>query len=295
MNKTKMLKGYLFAIASAVIYGCMPLMATHIYADGVNAMTLVFLRNFLALPALAILAFFQQKTLKVPAKALGRISLIAAFGCCITPVLLFSSYLYIPSGTATVLHFVYPSIVVVMGLVFLKKKLQLGTLLSLLLCIGGICLFYKPGADFHWGGAGLALGSGLTFATYVVLLSVYKNRQISGFLFTFYVALSSSVLMFLTCVLSGNLALPQSLTGWGLCLLFALGVTTGAVVLFQQGTFIIGGERASILSTFEPITSLVVGVLFLNETISLRDYAGAVLIIAASVLIAVFDMKKAEK
>ena len=295
MNKMKMLKGYLFAIASAVIYGCMPLMATHIYADGVNAMTLVFLRNLLALPVLAVLAFFQQKCLKVPVKELGRIGIIAAFGCCITPVLLFSSYHYIPSGTATVLHFVYPSIVVVMGLVFLRKKAQLGTLLSLLLCIGGIVLFYKPGADFHWGGAGLALGSGLTFATYVVILSCFRNAKISGFLFTFYVALSSSVLMGITCVATGNLALPQSLTGWGLCLLFALGVTAGAVVLFQQGTFIIGGERASILSTFEPITSLVVGVLFLGETIGARDYAGAVLIIAASVLIAVFDMKKEAK
>jgi len=35
-----------------------------------------------------------------------------------------------------------------------------------------------------------------------------------------------------------------------------------------------------------------VGVLFLNETIGLRDYMGAALVVAASVLIAVLDMKK---
>ena len=292
MKASKMLKGYLFAIISAVIYGCMPLMAKHIYADGVNAMTLVFLRNVLALPVLAVLAKLQNKTLKIPAKSLGAIGLLAAFGCCATPVLLFSSYHYIPSGTATVFHFIYPCLVVVIGVIFLRKRVQVGTLLSLLLCLGGICLFYKPGAAFHWGGSGLAIGSGVTFATYVVLLSVYKNKEISGFLFTFYVALSSSVLMFAACVATGSLVLPQSLLGWGLCLLFALGVTVGAVVLFQQGTFLIGGERASILSTLEPITSVVVGVLFLNETIGLRDYMGAALVVAASVLIAVLDMKK---
>jgi len=247
MKASRMLKGYLFAIISAVIYGCMPLMAKHIYADGVNAMTLVFLRNVLALPVLAVLAKLQNKTLKIPAKSLGAIGLLAAFGCCATPVLLFSSYHYIPSGTATVFHFIYPCLVVVIGVIFLKKRVQVGTLLSLLLCLGGICLFYKPGAAFHWGGSGLATGS---------------------------------------------LVLPQSLLGWGLCLLFALGVTVGAVVLFQQGTFLIGGERASILSTLEPITSVVVGVLFLNETIGLRDYMGAALVVAASVLIAVLDMKK---
>lgn len=287
-----MLKGYLFAILSAVIYGLMPLMASHIYADGVNAMTLVFLRNFLALPVLAVLALCQQKTLKAPVKALGGTAFLAAFGCCITPVLLFSSYHYIPSGTATTIHFVYPAIVVLIGILFLKKKAQLGTVLSLLLCLCGICLFYKPGGDFHWGGAGLALASGVTFAIYVAMLPVLRSQQVKGFLFTFYIALCSSVMMAITCLATGNLALPQSLTGWAWCLLFALGVTAGAVVLFQQGTFLIGPERASILSTFEPITSVVVGVLFMEEVIGLRDYVGILLVLAASVLIALFDMKK---
>lgn len=288
----KTLKGYLFAILSAVIYGLMPLMASHIYADGVNAMTLVLLRNLLALPVLAVLAFCQQKTLKVPAKALGGMAFLAAFGCCITPVLLFSSYHYIPSGTATTIHFVYPAIVVLIGIVFLKKKAQLGTVLSLVLCVGGICLFYKPGADFHWGGAALALLSGVTFAIYVAMLPMLRQEQVKGFLFTFYIALCSTVMMAIACVATDNLALPQSLAGWGWCLLFALGVTAGAVVLFQQGTFCIGPERASILSTFEPITSVVVGVVFMEEVIGLRDYVGIALVLAASVLIAVFDMKK---
>ena len=288
----KTLKGYLFAILSAVIYGLMPLMASHIYADGVNAMTLVLLRNLLALPVLAVLAFCQQKTLKVPAKALGGMAFLAAFGCCITPVLLFSSYHYIPSGTATTIHFVYPAIVVLIGILFLKKKAQLGTVLSLVLCVGGICLFYKPGADFHWGGAALALFSGVTFAIYVAMLPVLRQEQVKGFLFTFYIALCSTVMMAIACVATDNLVLPQSLAGWGWCLLFALGVTAGAVVLFQQGTFCIGPERASILSTFEPITSVVVGVVFMEEVIGLRDYVGIALVLAASVLIALFDMKK---
>ena len=50
------IKGYVFVIASAIIFGCMSLGAKIIYADGVNALSLVFLRNSLALPALALLA-----------------------------------------------------------------------------------------------------------------------------------------------------------------------------------------------------------------------------------------------
>ena len=98
--------------------------------------------------------------------------------------------------------------------------------------------------------------------------------------------------MGITCLATGNLVLPQTLTGWGWCVLFALGVTCGSVVLFQQGTFLIGGERTSILSTFEPITSVVAGVLFLQETMGVRDVVGIVLVLTASTLIAVMDAKK---
>ena len=48
--RSEMYKGYIFAILSAVIFGCMPLMAKYIYAEGVTPTTLVFLRNLLALP-----------------------------------------------------------------------------------------------------------------------------------------------------------------------------------------------------------------------------------------------------
>ena len=46
--------GYLCVILSAVIFGCMPLGANFLYAQGVTPMSLVFLRNLLSLPVLAL-------------------------------------------------------------------------------------------------------------------------------------------------------------------------------------------------------------------------------------------------
>ena len=48
--------------------------------------------------------------------ALLETSLTGFFGCCITPILLFSSYCYLASGMATVFHFAYPVIVVLGGM-----------------------------------------------------------------------------------------------------------------------------------------------------------------------------------
>ena len=292
MAAQKVFRGYVYSILSAVIYGLMPLMATHIYADGVNAITLVFLRNFLALPSLALLAYIESKTLKIKIKPFFSISILSFLGCTITPILLFSSYSYIPSGTATVFHFIYPTLVVIIGLVFLKRKMEKATLISIAFCFVGIAVFYNPQASFHFGGAGLALMSGVTFAIYVVLLSKFESLENMGFLFSFYVALWSSIITFVLCVSTNSLLLPQSFNGWLLCALFALLVTTGAVVLFQQGTFIIGGEKTAILSTLEPITGVVVGIWLLGEKCKLNIILGSVLVLAASVIIAASDIKK---
>ena len=298
VNSRKLIKGYIFVILSAVLYGLMPLMTTHIKADGANAYSLVFLRNALSLPALAALALWQQKTLKVPLKELPTIALAALFGCCITPVLLYCSYDFIDSGTATVFHFVYPALVVLGGILFLKQKPAVGTLVSVLVCIVGIALFFDPNATVTPEGSILALASGLTFSVYVLMLSAFPNRKATGFVFTFYVALVCTIAMGIYCVATNNLALPGSAWGWLLCALFALAINAVATVLFQQGTFLVGGQRASILSTMEPITGVVVGATLLGEFVGksagsiARTVIGSVLVVAATVMIALFDSKK---
>lgn len=294
--KTETLKGYLFVITSAVIYGCMPLMAKFIYAEGVNPLSLVLLRNLLSLPALAILAFAGQRSLKIPVRALPTVSLAALMGCSVTPMLLFYSYQYISSGTATVFHFIYPAVVVLFGMFTVKGKRSLGNALSLVLCVLGIVLFYEAGSGFHPLGGALALLSGLAYAIYVLVLSAFRYKdRVTGFTFCFYVSVVCSAVMLVACLVSGQLAFPTSLVGWGLCLLFALTLNVGAVFLFQRGTFLIGGDRASVLSTLEPVTSVLVGMAVFHEAVSIRTAIGVVLVLSASLMIALMDAGRKQK
>lgn len=291
----KTIKGCIFAVLSAIIYGCMPLMAKYIYADGVTPFTLVFLRNLFSVVPLGILAFREQKTLKAPLRMLPEVGLIALLGCCLTPILLFSSYQFIASGSATVFHFAYPTLVVVAEILFLRKKVHASSIISVLLCTVGISLFYTPQETFSFTGSALSLLSAVTFAAYVVMLSRFDRSRLSGFLFTFYIILMSSIAAFIICIATNNLVLPSTLSGWGLCVLFSLLVTTCAVVLFQQSAFLIGGEGTSILSTLEPITSVVIGVVIFREPFGPRLLIGTILVIAASIVTVCFNLIKAGK
>ena len=288
----KTVKGYVFAIVSAVIFGCMPLMSSYIYADGVNPMSLVFLRNLFSLPALAVLAYLESRTLKVPPKQLPAIAAVSILGCCITPILLFSSYRHMASGTATVFHFIYPAVVVMAEILFFHKPAKTANIISVVMCVLGVGLFYTPGEPLSLTGSVLALTSGVTFASYVIALSAFRDSRISGFLFCFYVTAFSAAAAFLICIVSGNLTLPVSLLGWGMCLVFSLLVTTGAVALFQKSAFLIGSQRTSILSTLEPITSVVLGVVVFHEPFHGRVLLGSVLVIAASAVIAAADLRR---
>ena len=295
MKNKLTVKGYAAIIVSAILFGCMPLISKHIYADGVNSMTLVLLRSALSLPFLAALAFFKRMPFIRPARDILPVMAVGIVGCAITPLLLLSSYNYINGGTATVLHFVYPAAVLVIELVFLRVKARAGSIIGILLCIVGIALFYDPTAGINLTGSILALVSGISNALYIVLLGRLVTRGMGEYTFAFYATLGSMLSLLTVCLAGGYLALPRTIGGWLLCVLFAVMINVGAVVLFQVGTFIIGGQKASILSTFEPITSLVVGYFAFGEGIGLLSVLGSLLVIAASVLIAVLDGKEAGK
>lgn len=293
MKKDRLVIGYIMVIASAVIFGLMPLMTKVIRADGVNSVSIVLFRNLIALPVLAVLALVQNKSLKVPVKAMPTIGIAGLLGSCITPLLLYTSYTYLTENdsVATVFHFIYPAVVVLGGWLFFKQKLNVGTAVSLGLCIVGICLFYDPTKPLNWTGAGLALLSGVTFATYVLILSVFRYKEINGFLFSFYLVLINGVVLLIFCLACNQLTLPHTLPGWMMTIFFSLFVSVGAVVLFQKGTFLVGGQKSSILSTMEPITSIAVNA-FSGILPGVQSAIGALLVIAASILIPIFDKKE---
>ena len=293
MKKETMVKGYAMVILSAFLFGCMPLITNYIYAEGINRESVVLMRNLLALPVLAVLAWRQSGSFKIPVKSVPVLCVIALMGCCVTPLLLYGSYQHIATGTATVFHFVYPAVVVLIGLVFLRKRINAGTLLAVGLCVLGICLFYNPNEPLDMKGCILALASGVTYSVYIVLISAFRYKEVSGFKLSFYISAICSGAMLAVCLLTGRLTLPTTFAGWGFSALLAILISVGAVVLFQRGTFLIGGERASVLSTVEPLTGVVMGILVFKETVTAGMGIGSVLVIAACILITVFDAKQA--
>jgi len=284
MNTKKLFKGYVYVIISAVVFGFMPIVAKFIYKDGVTPASLAFLRNLLSLPFLLILMKRKKNSARINPKALLPIS-FTAFMVCLTSLLLYSSYNHISSGTATVLHFIYPAAVVLGEFVLFKSKMTKTQLASVIICVIGIALFYNPQSQLNLKGSLFALFSGITYAAYIIGLSSFKYKEIPTFTFSFYLFASIAAMLFVICVFTNQLVFPKSPAGWIMMIIFAITFNVAAAVLFQTGTFIIGGAKSSILSTLEPVTSVLAGFMIFDETLTALTVAGTLLVICASILV----------
>lgn len=279
------LKGIAYVAISAFLFGCMPLLAKNIYLLGGNAVTLVFHRFSLALPILFILirkdfcAITKEEFIKVT---------ILSFGLAGTPVLLYISYNYIASGTATAIHFMYPILVVLAYVIFFRQKISMVKVICIVLSTTGILLFYTNDKS-NVIGILIAFASAISFTFYIIYLDRSGLKTMPSLKLTFYLSAVSSVELFLFSSVTKTLTFNIKPLGWILTFVLVIFISIIATVLFQIGVKIIGPQRTAILSTLEPITSIVIGVIAFNEAFNIKIGMGMFFIILSVVLLTIFD------
>lgn len=64
-----------------------------------------------------------------------------------------------------------------------------------------------------------------------------------------------------------------------------MSATVFALILFQKGVFLCGEVKASLFSTFEPLTGIVIGAVVFHEALSVKEIIGMAGILAAAVLL----------
>lgn len=284
------LKGYIAVIISAIVFGSMPLMAKTVYQEGGNPVTLSFLRFFLVLP---VLAYFVNRNKKVglglTREEAKKLFLVGTLGYGTTALTLYMSYDYIASGIATTLHFAYPVLVILVYVILFKERASSIKMLSVSLTIVGIMFLNDSEANMNLMGFLLAFGSSVAYAFYIVYLDRSGLKSMNSLKLTLYLCIMASGMIFLFGLFTGTLDFNMTPLGWGISTLLSILVAFLGVSFFQIGVALIGPQKTSILSTFEPVTSIIIGALLFNELISGRTIAGFASILAAVIIITAFD------
>lgn len=287
---TKRIKGYLCVAAAAALYGLNPIAAKYAYAGGAVAIDLVLMRGA-SLAPLALFAFWlRPEDMRIPrGRQAFDIGVLAVMGLFLTPMLLFSSYSYISSGAATSLHYVYCVLTLLICVLFYRDRFDWIKAVCVVLCVAGVFMIYAPGEGGAALGVVFALASALTFAVYAVYMDKSGLHAMSPVKLQFYSLCISGPLTLVYAIATGTLSLKMNAPAWGVTLLFFMLGSCVAGILFQRGVHYIGPQRAAILSTIEPLTSAVLGILLLSEKLSWRAGIGMAAILVAAALVAAVD------
>ena len=285
-DRAARIQGFFWTIASAVLFGFQPMISMTVYEEGANPFFVCAGRLAVATVGLALLYKLVFRGSFAITRAEFVKLLICAQGFSLTPLLLYYSYNYMASGLATTVHFTYPVLVLLGCMIFLKRKMSSLKKFCCVLCFAGIAFMSDLSGGMSVTGFLLAFSSAIAFAGYIIYLDGSGLQEMHPAKLATWLSLIGAVELFPLVWATGNMPAAISAKGWGFLVL--LGICSGcmASTFFQIGTKLAGPATASMLSTFEPITSIIVGLLVYHEVITLRTGIGVICILTAVLLVA---------
>lgn len=295
-NFDKSSVGLFLGLMAAVCYGFIPLFTKELQAPAVglplSSSTILFYRFGIASLILAAIMCVRRESFRITYAEFVRLVQLA-FLSNGAALFLISGYRYCSSsGVATTLHFTYPILTALIMMVFFRERSRLSTWIAIGLSIAGVALLSGVGGGAQWLGIVLEIISALCFALYLIRVNRSRVSQMPVVKLTFYV-MAFGALIFAAFIayeradfdISAHYALIPSAPGWlNLCLLSVICtvVTNLALVYATQN---VGPTVASILGVLEPLTALVLGILFLGEELTPSMAAGIGLILPAVLII----------
>ena len=272
-----MKKGYIYTALSAIIFGLMPLLTKIIIARGATSLTIAFFRVFYVTVVLFFVLKIKNIDLRLEKRDFLSAILTSIFGSGLTIIILNESYNYVDTGIATSLHFLYPLFVAILCCFFYGEKIKKKQIISLSFALVGIICFMSKGNGSLFGYF-LAIASGLTYAFYLVKMDKTGLVKMNALKLSFYLALFTTIEIFTMNLFMQDVVFKMDAIAYGLLLVLALSSSFLATVLLQKGVLLLGSTRASFICLLEPVTSMIVGILWLNEALTFNKGLGGLAI-----------------
>lgn len=277
------LLGVALVLLSAVAFGSTSIFADLAFRDGADEFTVLLIRFAIAAAVLLGVMIVRRMPLPPWRVVLGLL-LLGIVGRAGQGITYFSALELAPAGLVALLLYLYPALVTLLAVVFLKDRLTWSKALALLVALAGTALAAGPSAGGQPLGVVLGLVTAAIYAVYIIASS-RVTRQASA-LTASALIIAGTVLPYAGIVAVRGATLPRTSLGWGAIVAMALFSTVVGTVTFFAGLGRVGPTNTSILSTFEPAWTVLLAALVLGERLSLVQLLGGTLILAAVLALA---------
>lgn len=288
--------GLFWILLSASGYAFMPTLVKTVYANSTfEPMDIALWRFIFAVPLIWILVTLRQRSASakqkepIPVRRVMLLGFIFAFAA----LTAFFGLERLPASTYVVLFYTYPAMVVVLSF-FLGEAIQRIAWIALAMALIGVALTVP---DFSTEGAGDIIGVGFAIANAAVVALYYivSKRVMSGlndvFRATAFLMVGTLLTLAILIPIRG-IQFPPNVTT--LLSMMALGAFCTVMPVFGVNIGIqkIGASRAALISTAEPVMSMLVAMILLGEIILPIQWVGAVFIVGSVILLQLRPKKK---
>src|SRR5215207_8061677 len=262
--------GTLLCLASAAAFGAMAVLGKLAYDDGATVGTLLAIRFLLAAALFWALVFAGDAGRELRALGSRDLAVGLALGAC---------------GYAIQAGCYFAAL----------ERIDRRRLSALVLASGGLVLVVAGAGAGALDplGAALGLGAAVVYSTYILVSEGVVGRMTPRVLAAL-VCTGAAASLTVASVLLGELR-PGELTaaGWGWLACLAVVSTVAAVSLFFAGLQRVGPTTASIVSTAEPVVTVLLAFLVFGELLGPVQLLGGALVLGAVLVLASYRPRQA--
>lgn len=283
----KRFQGIIYAIISSAAFGMIPLFAVPALRSGMNTSSVLFYRMLFSVVLMGTLLLAKRVNIRISLRQMITIMGLSVFYTA-SSLFLLESYLYIPSGVATTIHFLYPVFVTVLMAGFFRERLSRMMVTAVMMAVAGVWILSLGNGEgsISLPGLGMVLITVAAYGSYIVGVNKSCVSQVNGLVMTFYALLFTAVQCGVNVWIreGGVEAIPDMHIGINLVLL-------GLIPTLVSNLFLVlaiqkvGSTVTAVLGCMEPLTAVGMGVLFLGEQITGVQYMGVLVILFAVAMV----------
>jgi drug/metabolite transporter (DMT)-like permease len=279
---TVQLLGVLLVIISATSFGAMPIFAHFAYAAGVTPLTALFFR--FAIAAFCLCTYLALRKIPLPRpQNLRTLILVGGVGFVLQSLSFFTALTLASPGLVVLLLYLYPTLVVGLSILVLHRPTSPTKLTALGVALLGTVLTIGPVGETQLPGVILGLLSASIYAIYVLIGEQVMQEESP--LTSCTVMISSAAIVYGGIISIHGINLPIQYSGWFAILALAMVSTILALSTFFAGIKFLGASTASMLSTVEPVITIVLSMMILQQSITKLQIVGGALILTAVVIL----------
>jgi len=285
--------GIVFATVGVLTFSFRPILIKLSYAaHPVSPTTLLFLRMALSLPFFLVIAWWLRNTEpRLAGRDWAAVAGLGFLGYYAASFLDFIGLQWVGAGVGRLILYLFPTLVVLLSFVFLKKTPGVREVLALVLSYAGIAFVISnqieatPEGKLFGFGVMLIFGSALCYAVYLVAGSQMVKR-VGSMRFTAYstvVATVPAVLQFVLLEPISALDLPAQV--WGYAVVLATVSTVLPLFLQAEALNRIGANHFALIGAVGPVSVAVTSALGLDEPFTWVQALGGALVIFGVLLV----------